>query len=49
MRTLILSLNGTVSQRKCGPQAEGWHLIERHVCWLLNEGYARLVRIEVVG
>ena len=25
-----------------------WNFLERHVCWLIERGYVRLVRIEVV-
>lgn len=26
-----------------------WRFFERHVCWLIEEGYARVVRIEVIA
>jgi len=32
-----------------GSGDEAWDLLERHVGWLIDHAYARVVRIEVVG
>ena len=32
-----------------GSTEEAWEFLERHVGWLIDQGYARVVRIEIVG
>lgn len=46
---------GEISQRLDLPPYEGsrvddaWNFLERHICWLIERGHARVVRIEPLG
>ena len=28
---------------------DSWQFLERHVCWLISQGYARVVRVQIIA